>query len=93
MADSTARLIRNVLLMLTSFPIMTLLLIAGFTMEVITKNNFPATVALIAVVATQLIAYLGVEYANLTQNLSAESKRLGEMAGLDDESGMDQNSE
>jgi hypothetical protein len=37
--------------------------------------------------------YLGVEYANLTQNLSAESKRLGKLAGLDDESGMDQNSE
>ena len=79
--------------MLTSFSVMTLSLIAGFTMEVVTKNKLPATVALIAVVATQLIAYLGVEYANLTQNLSAESKRLGKLAGLDDELGMDQNSE
>ena len=92
-AYSTTRVIRNVLLMLTSFPVMTLLLTAGFTMEVVTKNSLPATVALIVVVATQVIAYLGVEYANLTQNLSAESKRLAKMAGLDDESGIDHNSE
>lgn len=77
---------RDTLLTLTWFPISSAILMLGFVVETATGSAQTAIVALIVVATLQIVAYVGVELANLAGNLGAESRRLAAEAGLLDQS-------
>lgn len=74
--------VREAILTTTSFPTTTLALLLAFVSEVATGSVGASLVVLVLVATLQLGAYLGVEFANLTQNLASESHRLARLAGL-----------
>ncbi len=80
---SVGSFVRDVMLATTTFPVTTVILMLAFTLEAIMESTAISLAILMAVVALQVIVYVGVEFANLTQNLAAESRRLAYLAGLE----------
>lgn len=76
-------LARNLLLTLTAFPVAVVLIGIAFLGETIQGEAAVPVGMLITVAALQTVAYLGVEFANLTQNLGAETRRLSDLATKD----------
>jgi phosphatidylglycerophosphate synthase len=68
--------VRELLLTLASFPVSALILLGGVTLEAGTDSIAYALLALIIVCTIQVLAFIGIEFANLSQNLVAECKRL-----------------
>ncbi len=77
-----ATLVRDSILTTTSFPVTTALVMAGFFVESMADSADAAILVLIVVAALQVVAYAGVEVANLAGNLGSESRRLADVAGL-----------
>lgn len=69
-------LVRDALLILTWFPVSTVILMVGFIGMVAIESTSPAIVGLIAVALLQILGYLGVEIANVSGNLGSEVRRL-----------------
>lgn len=72
----------NLILLLTWFPVVVMMLLAGFAAEAAGYEG-AGLVAFYVIAGLQLIGYLGVEVVNLTGNLGAESRRLRDDAGLE----------
>lgn len=81
-ASSPISMLGNTVLTLSWFPITVVILMAGFAVE--SAADFPSggEIALYAVAVIQLVAYGGVEVANLMGNLGSETRRLARDAGL-----------
>lgn len=71
-------ILRELVLTLTSFPVSALILVIGVITEIITGATNYSVAALVFVSATHAFALIGIEVANLSQNLVAETKRLRE---------------
>jgi phosphatidylglycerophosphate synthase len=71
---------RELLLTLASFPVSALILLGGVAMEAWTGSVAYSLLALVIVCTIQFLAFIGIEFANLSQNLVAECKRLRELA-------------
>jgi phosphatidylglycerophosphate synthase len=71
---------RELLLTLASFPVSALILLGGTSIEIWSGSSLYALLALIIVCAIQALALIGVEIANLSQNLVAECKRLRKLS-------------
>jgi phosphatidylglycerophosphate synthase len=69
-------IVRELLLTLASFHVSAMILLGGVSMEAWTGSVAYSLLALVAVCTVQVVAYVGVEFANLSQNLVAECKRL-----------------
>lgn len=85
LAAGLATRVRDLVLVLSWFPVTVMILALGFTLESVSPLASAGEVALYTAVGTQLVAYAGVEVANLTGNLGAESRRLAGEAGLIEE--------
>lgn len=81
-ATSPLGIIREVLLTLTWFPITVLLVAIGLAVEAVTGSVNPTIWIFLVVAGLQLVVWVGIEVANLTQNLGAESRRLAKRVGL-----------
>lgn len=77
--------IRDLILVLSWFPVTVLILALGFALEWLGPFQHAGEVALFFAVGTQIVAYAGIELANLTGNLGSESWRLASEAGLVEE--------
>lgn len=78
---------RDVLLTLSWFPISAVMLMIGFIVDTVMGWAQSAILALLVVATIQIVAYLGVEVANVAGNLGAETRRLAAEAGLLDQDG------
>jgi hypothetical protein len=76
---------RDILLTLSWFPVSAVILMLGFIVDTITGWTQSAILALLVVATLQIVAYLGVEVANIAGNLGAETRRLAAEAGLLDQ--------
>lgn len=71
---------RELILTLSAFPVSALILLSGTCMEAWSGSGFYPLIALFVVCAIQILALIGVEIANLSQNLVAECKRLRKLS-------------
>lgn len=69
-------IVRELLLTLASFHVSAMILLGGVSMEAWTGSITYSLFALVVVSAIQVLAFIGIEIANLSQNLVAECKRL-----------------
>lgn len=75
-------MVRDFVLAVTNFPVTVLLFGLAFAGEAVSGTTSTPIIILYVIAILQIIAYAGIEFANLTQNLGAESRRLGRLAGL-----------
>ena len=74
-------LLRDLILILSWFPVSVAILLAAFVLEASGLEG-PGPIALYVVAGLQIVAYGGVELANLTGNLGSETRRLSREAEL-----------
>lgn len=75
---------RDLILILTWFPVAVVILLAAFVVEAAGFEGW-GRIALYLVAGLQILAYAGIELANLSGNLGSETRRLRRQAGLSDE--------